>query len=126
MNLNSLLIGTRQPEALVKFYEQVLGKPADVTDQDQGFWMWQLESMTLGVLDHSAMLGKTKDPGRVMFNFETSRVKQDFERLKGLGAEVVREPYELQGGWVATLADPDGNYFQLMTPFEDMPGDSMK
>jgi len=24
----------------------------------------------------------------------------------------------LEGGWIATFADPDGNYFQLMSPWE--------
>ena len=62
------------------------------------------------------MGGNAKDPGRVMFNFETVQVKEEFERMKALGAQVVREPYEIGDGWIATLADPDGNYFQLMTP----------
>ena len=62
------------------------------------------------------MKGKTKDPGRVMINFETTQVKEEFARIKNLGAEVIREPYEMGGGWIATLADPDGNYFQLVTP----------
>jgi predicted enzyme related to lactoylglutathione lyase len=29
---------------------------------------------------------------------------------------VIAEPYAIGEGWIATLADPDGNYFQLMTP----------
>jgi predicted enzyme related to lactoylglutathione lyase len=29
---------------------------------------------------------------------------------------VIREPYAIGDGWIATLADPDGNYFQLITP----------
>jgi predicted enzyme related to lactoylglutathione lyase len=29
---------------------------------------------------------------------------------------VIKEPYEMEGGWIATLADPDGNYFQLVSP----------
>jgi len=35
-----------------------------------------------------------------------------------VGAVVVKEPYQMDGmpGWIATLADPDGNYFQLMSP----------
>jgi predicted enzyme related to lactoylglutathione lyase len=53
-----------------------------------------------------------------MFNFETKQVKEEFERMKALGAVVIKEPYELQGMWIATLADPDGNYFQLMTPMD--------
>jgi predicted enzyme related to lactoylglutathione lyase len=51
-----------------------------------------------------------------MFNFETTEVKEEFERIKAAGATVIREPYEMGGGWIATLADPDGNYFQLVTP----------
>jgi predicted enzyme related to lactoylglutathione lyase len=53
-----------------------------------------------------------------MFNFETSQVKEEFDRIKSIGAKVIREPYEMGGGWIATLADPDGNYFQLVTPME--------
>ena len=71
------------------------------------------------LLDHSEMGGKTKDAGRVMFNFETTQVKEEFAKIKAVGAVVVKEPYEMGGGWVATLADPDGNYFQLVTPMPE-------
>ena len=42
----------------------------------------------------------------------------DFDRLEAAGAIVVREPYGFEGtdGVIATLADPDDNYFQLMSP----------
>jgi predicted enzyme related to lactoylglutathione lyase len=116
LNLNSFIIGTKQPQALAAFYEKVLGKPADMSDRKVGYWMWQLGAAALTVLDHSEMGGKTKDPGRVMFNLETPLVKEEFKRIKALGAVVIRDPYELEGGWIATLADPDGNYFQLMSP----------
>jgi predicted enzyme related to lactoylglutathione lyase len=116
LNLNSVMIGTKRPQVLADFYEKVLGKPAEMVDQENGFWGWQVGSSYLSVLDHSEMGGNAKDPGRVMFNFETSEVKEEFERIKAAGAAVIREPYEIGGGWVATLADPDGNYFQLVTP----------
>ena len=116
LNLNSVMIGTKQSAALAAFYEKVLGKPADMVEKDQGFWGWQVGSAFLSVLEHSGMGGNTKDPGRVMFNFETKQVKEEFERIKALGAKVIQEPYEMGEGWIATLADPDGNYFQLMTP----------
>jgi len=55
-----------------------------------------------------------------MINFETTDVKGEFDRLKALGATVQQEPYQPgpAGGemWLATLADPDGNYFQLASP----------
>jgi predicted enzyme related to lactoylglutathione lyase len=116
LNLNSVMIGTKQPVALAAFYEKVLGKPAEMVDQENGFWGWQVGNTYLSVLNHSEMGGNTKDPGRVMFNFETTEVKEEFERIKASGATVVREPYEMGGGWIATLADPDGNYFQLVNP----------
>lgn len=116
LNLNSVMIGTKQLETLAAFYEKVLGKPADMSDSEAGFFGWQVGSAYLSVLDHSEMGGSAKDPGRVMFNFETAQVKEEFERIKAAGAGVIREPYEMGGGWIATLTDPDGNYFQLVNP----------
>ena len=116
LNLNSVMIGTKQLKALATFYEKVLGKPADMVDSENGFFGWQVGSAFLSVLEHSEMGGNAKDPGRVMFNFETAQVKEEYERIKAIGAAVVREPYEMGGGWIATLADPDGNLFQLVTP----------
>jgi len=116
LNLNSVMIGTKQLQALAAFYEKVIGKPADMADSEQGFYGWQVGSTFLGVLEHSEMGGSTKDPGRIMLNFETSQVKEEFERIKALGAAVIAAPYAIGEGWIATLADPDGNYFQLMSP----------
>lgn len=116
LNLNSVMIGTKQSIQLAAFYEKVLERPADMVDQENGFWGWQVGSANISVLDHSEMGGDAKDPGRVMFNFETPQVKEEFERIKAFGGGVIREPYEIGGGWVATLADPDGNYFQLVSP----------
>jgi predicted enzyme related to lactoylglutathione lyase len=69
-----------------------------------------------GILKHSEMGGSAKDPGRIMLNFETPEVQAEFERIKALGAKVIAAPYSTGEGFIATLADPDGNYFQLMTP----------
>ncbi len=112
------MIGTKQLPTLAAFYEKVLGKPADYVDDKAGFYGWQVGCNYVSLLDHSEMNGKTKEPGRVMLNFETNEVQKEFERLKALGASVVRDPYQMGGGWIATLADPDGNYFQLVTPMQ--------
>ena len=116
LNLNSVMIGTKQTKVLAAFYEKVIGKPPDMVDSANGFFGWQVGSGFLGVLEHSEMGGNAKDPGRVMLNFESSQVQEDFERIKALGGKVVRAPYKIDEGWIATLADPDGNYFQLMSP----------
>lgn len=116
LNFNSVMIGTMQPKELAAFYEKVFEKPAEMVDQDSGFSGWQIGGTYFSILEHSQMGGDTKDPGRIILNFETTQVKEEFERLRGLGSTVIREPYEMGGGWIATLADPDGNYFQLVTP----------
>src|SRR5512142_2415 len=116
LNLNSVMVGTMQPKPMVAFYEGVIGKPPDMVDRDNGFYGWQVGSTYFSVLEHSQMGGKTKDPGRLLINFETSQVKEEFDRIKALGAAVIREPSQMGNGWLATLADPDGNYFQLVTP----------
>jgi predicted enzyme related to lactoylglutathione lyase len=116
LNLNSVMLGTKQPLVLTAFYEKLFGKPADMADQENGFWGWQVGNVFMGILVHSEMGGSSKEPGRVMINFETPQVKEEFERIKALGGTVVKEPYDMGSGFIATLADPDGNYFQLMNP----------
>jgi len=44
---------------------------------------------------HSEVHGPNKNPQRILFNFETSDVKGEFERMKGLGAQVIAEPYSM-------------------------------
>ena len=116
LSLNTIMLCTRQTKPMVAFYEALIGAPPGMADSEHGFYGWQLGSLYFSILDHSEMVGKTKDPGRLMLNFETKQVKEEFARVKALGAGVIKEPYEMGGGWIATLTDPDGNYFQLVTP----------
>src|SRR5688500_18393135 len=109
LNLNSIMIGTMQPKVLGEFYKRVLDRAPDM--EEGGWYGWQIGKGFLTVGEHSEMGGSAKDPGRMMFNLETTEVKEEFERMKKAGATVVKAPYEMQGAWIATLADPDGNYF---------------
>lgn len=116
LNLNSILIGSHQPKVLGEFYEKVLGKYPDMADEE---WCgWKVGNTFLSIGPHSEVKGKAKEPARMMFNFETTEVKKEFDRIKKTGATVIKEPYEMQNMWIATFADPDGNYFQLVTPWE--------
>jgi predicted enzyme related to lactoylglutathione lyase len=120
MNLNSILIGTEDPQRLVGYYTKLFGDPGW---DDGGFTGWQIGSGGITVGLHDQVKGKNAQPGRLIWNIETSDVKGDFERLKAAGATVVREPYHLgeSGGpeaWIATFADPDDNYFQLISPMQ--------
>lgn len=115
LKLNSFMIGTMQQKVLAEFYEKVFGKKPDMVEE--GWAGWMVGDSFFSVGSHSEMKGKAKEPGRLMFDLETPEVKEEFARIVKLGAKAIKEPYEMGGMWIATLADPDGNYFQLMSPW---------
>lgn len=117
MNFNSILIGSEDPQRLVEYYTRLFGKPAF---SDGGYTGWPIGNGFLTVGPHSEVHGKNPQPGRLLWNIETADVQAQFDRFVAAGAIVVREPYgfdeEPAEATIATLADPDDNYFQLMTP----------
>jgi predicted enzyme related to lactoylglutathione lyase len=123
MDFNSILIGSENPERLVEYYTKVLGAPGF---SEGGYSGWQLGSGWVTIGPHSEVKGKNVAPGRIIWNIESKDVKGDFERMKAAGAIVIAEPYAFEPPpdasvtttSIATLADPDGNYFQLMSPME--------
>lgn len=120
LNLNSVMISSEDPEPLVAFYTKVFGEPGWTGG---GFTGWKAGNGHVMVGPHSEVKGPNEMPGRFIFFLETEDVQAEFDRLKELGATVQQEPYrpgEAPDGWLATLADPDGNYFQLASPMLDM------
>lgn len=110
------MIGSSQPKELASFYKKVFEKAPDM---EEGNWAgWQLGNGFFSVGEHSEVKGKSGEPARILFNLETTEVKSEFKRIYALGAAVIKEPYEMGSSWVATFADPDGNYFQLMSPWK--------
>ena len=121
MDFNSILIGSEDPARLVEYYTRLFGAP---TMSDGGYTGWQLGSGFVSVGPHDQVKGKNAAPGRILWNIQSEDVKGDFERFKAAGAIVVAEPYGFDGiegaenALIATLADPDDNYFQLMSPMD--------
>jgi predicted enzyme related to lactoylglutathione lyase len=117
MNFNSVLIGSEDPDRLAAYYTRLFGDPMW---QDGGYTGWLIGSGAISVGPHSEVKGRNASPGRLILNIESDDVPGDFARLVAAGATVVREPYTMDGmppdTWIATLADPDDNYFQLVSP----------
>lgn len=117
LNFNNIMIGTDNLGPLVEFYTKVLGKPTMI---DESYTGWLVGSGFITIGEHSEVHGKNVDSARVMWNFETKDVRSEFDRIKALGAKVIKEPYEpAPTYWIATFSDPDGNYFQLVSPWEE-------
>jgi predicted enzyme related to lactoylglutathione lyase len=116
MNFNSVLIGSEDPARLADYYSKLFGK---ATWGDGGYSGWVIGSGAITVGPHSEVHGPNAEPGRIILNIESLDVKGDFAKFQAAGAAVVREPYnfeEAPDAWIATFADPDGNYFQLVSP----------
>lgn len=118
LNFNSVMMGSEDPQKLADFYSKVFDKKPDM--EDNGFIGFLVGSAFLSIGAHDKVKGKSTNPERIIMFFEAQDVKAEFERIKELGAEVIAEPYSPDGAdkfWLATFADPDGNYFQLASPW---------
>jgi predicted enzyme related to lactoylglutathione lyase len=121
LSLKSVLLFSEDPKGLSSFYGKVLGKKPDM--EFEGYNGYSAGGLWLVIGPHDKVKGASANPERIMLNFETTDVAGEFDRIKGLGARVVAEPYGMGEGEsaerIATFADPDGNFFQLMTPMPE-------
>lgn len=113
LSLNNVLIDSDDPSVLVEFYTKVLGEPV----WKRGGWVaWRAGVGLLTVGPNRDVTRSTERPGPVLFGFHADDVVGEVERIKAGGAEVVRAPYhppDAPDDWLAVLADPDGNHFQI-------------
>ena len=113
----SLHINSDQPQKLVDFYQQVFNTEPEWSSEDGGGFM--VNNFRLEILRHSEVSGKNNDAARLFFDILVEDVTAELDRMVGLGAEVVQVPYNFSTEdmelTIATLSDPDGNYFQLVS-----------
>ena len=120
MKLAGLMMGTENIKKLSDFYTNVLGEPSMHQGDWYGYWVEGGSGLMIG--PHSDVRGTNDTPGRMILNYTSSDIKSEFARIKGLGAIVIAELYQpnkdQESMWMATFADPDGNYFQISTPWD--------
>lgn len=119
LDFKSILVFSEDPRKLADFYQRVFRKDPDWSEG--GYYGFKVGKGFVTFGPHDKVRGKNASPERILFNFETRDVKGESERIRKLGVTVVAEPYhpaEDPKGMIATFADPDNNYFQLVTPWE--------
>lgn len=119
MKLSGIMLNTEDAKKLSEFYTKILGKP---DWEMNGMYGYGGTGNNIMIMNHSEVKGKNAMPARIMLSFAVDDTKKEFDRIKEAGAEVVAEPYQPDKDnqpniWLATLADPDGNYIQLSTPW---------
>lgn len=120
MKLSGIMLNSENPKELAEFYTKILGKP---DWEMNGMYGYGGSGNNIMIMGHSEVKGKNTMPARMLLSFALQDVQNEFERIKKLGGKVVAEPYQpdkekMPKVWLATLADPDGNYLQLSTPWE--------
>jgi predicted enzyme related to lactoylglutathione lyase len=120
LNFKTVLLFSENPKKLSDFYKKVFEKEPDW--EDGGYSAFGVGNCSIMVGPHDKVKGKSQNPERFMFNLETDNVNEEFKRIEKLGAKVIAKPYSPMEGsdaLIATFADPDGNFFQLATPWDD-------
>jgi predicted enzyme related to lactoylglutathione lyase len=116
-----VMVNSEQPTVLGTFYNQIFG---DAGWHEGEWYGYDVNGGSFMVGPHSEVHGASKEPARIMIGIESSDVSSDYKRIMAVeGARSVAEPYQPDvninpGVWLATIADPDGNYLQLSTPWE--------
>ena len=118
LKFNSIILFSENPSALVDFYQKVFESKPNWEGGD--LKAFKVGSIEVCIGPHDKVSSKNSQPERFTANYEVSQDKfqDEFKRIKGIGVKVIQKPYqhdEEQEMWVATFADPDGNYFQLVT-----------
>jgi predicted enzyme related to lactoylglutathione lyase len=118
MKLNGVQIGAEDAKKLAEFYTKAFGEPKWAMEGD--WYGWDIGSGHLFFGPHSGVTGKSSEPQRVMIALEDADVQTAFATLIAAGGTDVAKPYNPDDGnkdfWLATVADPEGNYLQLASP----------
>lgn len=117
--LESVTLFSESPAKLANFYKEKVGiefgLEAELGEGEDLFGFEPKEGSGFYIVHHSDIKGKTKEPKRVIINFEVDDIEKEFEKLKGAGVKVIADIYHIQDyGYIATFEDLDGNYFQLV------------
>ncbi|WP_055478524.1 VOC family protein [Sphaerimonospora mesophila] len=108
MNLGSLLIGSSAVETMKEWYRAAF----DVKENEMGAFTFG--STQLFIEEHSEVSGPTKEPARVILNLDVADCRAIEAHLRTLGVTWVREVEQMPFGLIGTVADPDGNYVQII------------
>jgi predicted enzyme related to lactoylglutathione lyase len=106
--LGSLLIGSSQVDAMKAWYRSAF----DVAENTMG--AFDFGDMQVFIEAHSEVSGPTREPARVILNLNVDDAKSLGSHLEGLGSKFIRPVEQEDFGLIGTVADPDGNYVQII------------
>lgn len=119
LGLEAVSISTSNAKKLAEFYKKTVGlKQQSVWENSENGeegYQFTAGKNNIYIMDHSKIKGKAKDANRILLNIEVDDIEKEVKRLKKAKVKVVADIYHMEGyGLIATLKDPDGNYFQFV------------
>lgn len=117
--IESILVGSPSATKLAKFYRETVGlkqtMEMEMGEKGEMVYGFETKGAMFVVLDHSKVKTKSKQPDRIIVNFEVDDIKKEVARMKKAKVKVKSEIYHVEGyGLIATFADVDGNLFQFV------------
>ncbi len=112
-SLRSILLGSRNPERLRAWYGAALGSEPDA----DGFL--DFDGVSVLIDGRTDVAIRNPAPGRLILSFVVDDASSTAAHLDGLGASWVVEPEDRRDGLFGMLADPDGNYLQIVQPRDE-------
>ncbi len=110
LSVGSIVIGSERAEELKDWYRTTFA----VREDDDGAFVFG--SVRVFVFPHSEIRGAAKEPARILINLYTDDARALEAALKAKGVTFDRDVTEEPFGLLGTIADPDGNYLQLLQP----------
>lgn len=118
--MESILLGSQDAKKLAQFYKDTVGlkttMEAELGENNEDLFGFEnSKGSAFYIMDHSKVKEKSKDPNRIILNFEVDDIDREMEKLKKAKVKLIQDKYHIQDyGFIATFMDPDGNYFQFV------------
>src|SRR3989344_6472743 len=117
--IESVLLSSDSPRKLAEFYRDLVGLELtteyEMGEKGEEGFSFEMEGASLNIMHHSKVKGKSSQPERIMFNLEVEDIEKEVKRFKEKKVTLIQDIYHIEDyGYIATFADPDGNYFQLV------------
>lgn len=106
--IGSLLIGSSNVEAMKDWYRRAFA----IEENEMG--AFEFGGVGLFIEEHSMVSGPTTDPARVIINLNVDDCRAIEAQIEAAGATWVRKVEQEPFGLIGTVADPDGNYVQII------------
>jgi predicted enzyme related to lactoylglutathione lyase len=90
------------------WYRQAFG----LSENEMG--AFEFGPVQLFIEEHSEISGPTKEPARVIMNLDVEDCRAIEQQLEGFGVTWIRKVEQMPFGLIGTVADPDGNYVQII------------